>query len=267
MKIITETENKLILDLPQWAWRIRGIMTMLISFIIMIYMDFNYQINCQQKSVGIAQSCTLQTRLYGYHLLTTPLNSLQGAFVQRAGYDANSHSNLYRIQLKTSSGLVALSDGSSTGFENKERIVNAINDYVKDSTSLKFKIHESKSFRYFVQIIAGLVFLIGLLIFISVSHIKVTLDKLSETITINRKWLCFSKTTSYAWSEVIKFDIQEKIFTWRYNTSTMYRILIQLSNSKVELATRLYNKNIKDMKSIVDKLNAFLGYEQKNDLN
>lgn len=261
MHLYAESPNRLILDMSQWGWRLRGLLLMIIGLIGFIFMDVHYRIDCSQKSPGVATDCQLQSRAYGFQVTRTSLGALKRAAVVYQGKDVNTLQNLYIIKLDTSSGLVNLTDGPSVGAEEKNRIANAINTYVNLGVDPRFSVPYSNTARILMQTIFGILFLIGLIILLGTNYVLVTLDTTSnDIIVIRRRWFS-QKEKHFKMSEVVQFNVQEMNFSFRTNVK-LCRIVVLLSNLHAMPLTRAYSTNCKAVHETVDKINIFL--TQKN---
>ncbi|WP_131740673.1 hypothetical protein [Legionella busanensis] len=102
--------------------RMMGLMLISLSLLPLPYFLGNYQITCNDIKPNLARECVLNFSFFGISKKQTNLNTLIDASI--------TGTSPYSIMLKTTDGLINMTNGSSVGYAKKQKIVDTINQFI-----------------------------------------------------------------------------------------------------------------------------------------
>lgn len=249
MKIDTIDPNKLSLTISQRMLHVLGLVIIIGSLFVVLYLMKEYTIVCKEKQAHRAGQCTLETDILNFHHTSTNLGNLEFASVLDR---PSKKSKVYFVVLKTSEGLINLTGGSSAGRSDKDIAAAGINSYINTSSETTYKIPYPTP--VWIYALVAILPLLGLVL-LAVKNAMIVFNGPLRTVVITQKGLFGSSESSLLFADIDQIIMKENRGSKGAKT---YGLAFAL-NDKKELPFPGNAFDSKDkVENIVKQLNDFI---------
>ncbi|WP_131783515.1 hypothetical protein [Legionella gresilensis] len=227
--------------------RIMGFLLINLSILPLPYFLGNYQITCNDIKPNLARECLLNFSFFGISKKQTNLNTLIGAAI--------IGTSTYSIMLKTTDGLINMTQDSSVGYAKKEKIVDTINQFIATGTHNSVKLANPNP--WWLSLISLLFTVVGLYIMLFSSGYELIFDKTNNRLQYMTKNITGNKNLSFVLSDVSKINVESNISNRRDGSRT-FRLVILMKDGQTYPITSYFTSGAYQKRKIAKKINTFL---------
>ncbi|TAL59857.1 MAG: hypothetical protein EPN84_10475 [Legionella sp.] len=249
MKLETISSDKRRLIIKQWLLHSLGLLLIIGSVFAVLYLMQEYTIVCKEKQANRAGQCTLETNIFNLYHTSTNLGELELAAVLSKPSKGNT---VYFVVLKTSSGLINLTGGSSSGRSEKDTAAEGINSYITQSLETTYKVPYPTPWWYYAFVALFPLIGFGLL---AVKGEVIVFDGTQRTVISTKKGLFGGGEAKLSFADIDKIIILEVKGSRGVKSS---RLAFALKDKeKPLLIANSYDSQTK-VESIAKELNEFI---------
>lgn len=227
MKVIHQTQNKLIMQFRPWfSWMLVSVFNFcgLICLFTIPMVTWNTFACNRNLSLSTQGQCTLTHHSWiAKSQRGWQLEQIKGISIEPEGFQKNG-SPRYRIDLHTTEGIVPIVDRASTDLS--PGIAQEIQQFLDNSQQSSFKQRDDRLNIFFPFMLclafSGLFSILGTMVTLEIS-------KYAQQLTLRRRNLLGTRTITYPLDQIVDVIVQKQ---WGGRVSPMGRLAIVLKDGK-----------------------------------
>jgi len=248
MRVIRHSPQHITIHSPDLVLWFLAVSFLGSSALMLLVFGRKVTLNCD-RNLPPAGVCTLESASFINRRQTNfSVGGLQQAVVDVSYGDSDS-SDTYRVVLVTTNGEVPFTGYYSSGSSGKEEIADDINRFIRSNSQKTLSVKTDD--RLVLSIIAGVFAGIGVLMGLFGGITTLDLDRSSGLLTVSKRSLISDSVSEHLLSDLQGAEIE--------SSSSTYRVVLRLRESKPIPITSYYSSGYKGKKKLADELQEFIG--------
>ncbi len=251
MRILEQSNTRLVLrEMPIFLWLFGGVFA--VSGLLVMLALREGTLTCRRPEPSLARCVVSNSSVLGLFRTTTPVEGLSGAYVH-SSTDSDGDTT-YQVILLTADGEVELTGHTSSGFEDKDAVVQAINAFLADPLARELSVQQDE--RLFGAIFGGIFVAVGTLVGAGMGRI-VTADfnKSHGTLTLTRRGLLGNRVDEYPIRNVVDVNVDSQRGS---KGGTTYRVSLRLSDGQAIAPVSYFSSGSGGKRKAADAIRDFL---------
>lgn len=259
MAINTVDENRLLITISPWLFRIVGGLFFCVGVVFFALVNSSYQLQCNTNLSSPEKHCQLTESIAFFYHHTTDLGHLKKAKLR--SWKNKKGSRQYQIKLLADNS-VTLGFTPSLSVSSLDPIIAKINQYLQSDTQPPLAIGTIASL--FPSLFSSIFILVGFAVGALTNRLKIELDKTTRLMQIQRKNLLSTSTEDVSIDEIAHLELES---SYSQKNQRVYRIVMRMKDEQVEPLENSYNNLVQSKIKTIQAINQFAGLPEHHSLN
>lgn len=214
-------------------------------------------VECDRSPLAQPSCLVKVSGLLGHSVQPIPINTIQGATVETYRHHRRRRADRisYKVVLQTSQGTVPLGTSSSSR-ATKDRLATEFNTFLSTPQASLNQLHgDQRNTSFFIGLlVAGG----GLFWLLRCKTYHCTVDKLRNTLSIQRRSLTNTETITHPLHTVVGTEVETRTRTNKGKTTTVGRVLLMLKSGDRIPVSENYSSNLALQNTTADTIRTYL---------